>query len=115
MVDVVAEQSGRDVDDEIVHIGVSAVLLFVHRYVADGVTGGWALAGIPFVSFQARIILGVNNGKLLHRYRNFSESIAETKATIQKKQPNKHPFKPRCNVDGKLDDPTSELLVTGYW
>jgi len=107
VVDVVAEQSFRNVNNEIVHIGIFAVLLFVHRYVTDGVKGGWAFAGIPFVSFQASVILGVNNGELLHRYRNFSESIAETKATKQKNEENNPPFEPRLNVDGNVDDPTS--------
>jgi len=87
IVDVVGKHPIWDVDDEIVHICVFAVLIFEHRYVADGVKGGWAFAGIPFVSFQTLVILGVNNGKLAQRKRNTTKRIAEAKPAIQKDKP----------------------------
>jgi len=82
IVDVVGKHSVSDVDDEIVHICVFSVLLFEHRYVTDCVKGGWAFAGIPFVSFQTLVILGVNNGKFAQRKGDTTKRIAEAKPAI---------------------------------
>ena len=49
MVDVVAEHSGRDVDDQMVHVGVFSLFSLAVRQGVDGVPGVRAFVGVPFV------------------------------------------------------------------
>ena len=114
MVDVVAAHAVRDIDNQVVHIGVSSRLFFAVGQGADGVPCVHTFLCVPFIPAQAFIIFRVDDGEFPPCQRDFSKGIAVADSPVQKYQEKDGAFQPLRNVDNNsYDRPSSLEWISG--
>ena len=111
VVDVVGEEAGRDVDDEVVHVHVLSGPVFAVCEGVDGVKGVGTFVGIPFVLFQAVVIFGIDDGEFVFSEGDFSEGIAEPDASVYEKKGDAFFFEEFCDSKNNLFDFPCRLSI----
>lgn len=81
-VNVVAEHTIRNINDQIVHLEILSWCVLSVRQRVDGIASSWAFLDVPFVLHQPVVIFGVNYGEFSPCQRYFSERIAEADSPI---------------------------------
>lgn len=112
MIDMVNDQTipstalgpGRDIHNFSVHHYCQGSSQFAGPLCSHGIEGTDVLGGVPFVSTQAGIVIGIDNGVFALRQANASEWITIAQPAIPEQGYDDRLFQPGRYFDDQLDD-----------